>query len=126
MTEVLVNKMTLIGTGYAELHEGGRRWRFLVERYRHDDGTEFGQIVSKEEIPDVGPMLWIPSWGSSSPDEAQYLRDEYEHEKAHPDPGEAEWWSEHRANTALMRERYDEARDERAKRVGRNPKQFGG
>ena len=125
MTTVNVSKRHLIGTGYAEMPQNGRRYRFLVERYRDDDGSEWGRIASMEEIPDVGPYLWIPSWGVDSQAETDYLVEEYEYEKTHPDPLTSEWWAEHRANQRRMMARYDEARDERAAIIKRNPVTFG-
>src|SRR4051812_38583717 len=47
MTEVLMNKIQVISTGYAEMPMDGRRYRFRVERYRDDDGNEWGRIVDK-------------------------------------------------------------------------------
>lgn len=113
----VVKKLTLIGSGYLELPENGRRYRFLVERYRHDDGSEYGRIVSVEEIPNVGPHLIIPSWAARDPEEAQALADEWEYEKTHPDPLEAEWWAEHRADAAKNNERYRDWIEERIQLV---------
>ena len=121
MTTVVVNKRTLIGTGYVDLPVGGRRFRYHVERYRDDDGEEWGKIVSVEQIPDVGPYLWIPSYAVSSPDETEYLLQEHEYEQAHPDPQTVEWWAEHRAEQKRRMTLYDEARDARAAHIRRNP-----
>ena len=41
MTTVNMKKLHLIGTGVAEMPQDGRRYRFLIERYRHDDGSEW-------------------------------------------------------------------------------------
>ena len=117
----IVPKMQLISTGYAEMPMNGGRFRVQVERWRHDDGEEFGRVVSMEQIPDVGPYLWIPSWGATEAAETQYMVEEYEYEKAHPDPHETEWWGEHRAKQRAMMASYNEARDERAAIIRRNP-----
>ena len=121
MTTVISSKMTLISTGYAEMPADGKRYRFLIERYHNDDGSDWGRIVSREEIPDVGPYLWIPSYGATSAAEADYLREEYEYEKDHPNPGQAEWEGERQEQQARVRANYDEARDARAAYVKRNP-----
>lgn len=121
MTEINMQRMRLIGRGYAEMPQDGRRYRFLIERYRHDDGTEYGHIVSMEEIPDVGPYLWIPSMGIESEDELQYLRDEFAYDSAKQD----DWWGEHRDRQKQMMERYNELRDARAARVKANPRTGG-
>ena len=120
MTTTIVPKVHLIGTGYAEMPQDGRRYRFHIERYRDDAGEEWGQIVSMEEIPDVGPYLWIPSWGADA-SETQYLVEEHEHEKTHPDPVMTEWWAEHRAAQKKKLAFYDEARDYRVEIIRRNP-----
>lgn len=120
MVETIVPHHTLVSTGYAEMPMDGRRYRFKVERYRHDDGTEWGRIVEKEEIPDVGMYLWIPSYGVTEPAEAQYLAEEWEHEKTHPDPDRHQWLAYHREQVRRERERYDEARDERARLIKKN------
>ena len=114
-----MNKTHLVGTGYAEMPQDGRRYRFLVERYRHDDGSEYGHIVSMEEIPDVGPYLWIPSYNIEA-SEADYLYEEAQYERTHPNAADQEWWAEHRANQQAKRSQYDEARDQRAKIIKQN------
>ena len=81
MTEVLMNKVQHIGKGYAEMPQDGRRFRFEIDRYRHDDGTEWGVITSMTEMPDVGDYLWIPSHGVETEEEIQHLRDEYEYDQ---------------------------------------------
>lgn len=118
MPEIAVNKLKLVGTGYAEMPQDGRRYRFKVERYLHDDGTEYGKIVEMTEIPDVGPYLWVPSYGVEAA-EAEYLSEEFEHEKANPHPKDIEWWGEHRQKARQLKESYDEAREERARHVTR-------
>ena len=118
MPEILMNRMKLVGTGYAEMPQDGRRYRFTIERYRTDDGQDFGRIVSMEEVPDVGPYIWIPSYGIEA-SEAEYMFQEWEHERANPNPMEAEWLSEHRQEQARRMNDYNELRDERAKRVRR-------
>ncbi len=125
MTEVIMNKLKLVGSGYAEMPQNGRRYRFHIERYRHDDGTEFGRVVSMEEIPDVGPYLYIPSYGVEA-DEAQHMFEEHQYEQAHPDPLEQEWLAEHRADQGRQRQRYDELRDRRAEVIRRNWRTLGG
>lgn len=115
----VLNKMKLVGTGYAEMPQDGRRFRFKVERYRTDDGQEFGRIASMEEVPDVGPYIWIPSYCIEAA-EADYMFQEWEHEQAHPDPGERDWQAEHRYRQARRMNDYNELRDERAKRVRRH------
>ena len=122
MTTVNMKKLHLIGTGVAEMPQDGRRYRFLIERYRHDDGSEWGQIVSMEEIPDVGPYLWIPSYGVTEPAEGQYLYEEHQFEKTHPDPNDVEWWGEHREKQRQQRQTYDELRDQRAKEIKASPR----
>ena len=126
MTTVNMNKVHLIGMGVAEMPQDGRRYRFLIERYRHDDGSEWGQIVSMEEIPDVGPYLWIPSYGVTDSAEGQYLYEEHEFEKTHPDASEQEWWEEHRERQRQQRQTYDELRDQRAKEIRQSPRTSGG
>jgi len=121
MPEVLMNKVRCVGVGHYEMPADGRRYRFTVERWRHDDGTEFGRIISREEIPDIGPQLMIPSYGTGSADEAQYLRDEWEHEKTHPHPLDVEFWGQHRAEAMKRLEVYNELRDARAAHINRNP-----
>ena len=125
MTTVNMKKLHLIGTGVAEMPQDGRRYRFLIERYRHDDGSEWGQIVSMEEIPDVGPYLWIPSY-NTEPAEAEYLFEEAQYERTHPNPTDQEWWAEHRAQQQKQRDLYDEARDQRATIIQQNPRTLGG
>ncbi len=117
MPEAVIPKMKLVGTGYAELPQGGRRYRFLVERYRTDDGQDFGHIVSMEEVPDVGPYVWIPSWGVEAA-EAHYMMQEWEHEKQHPHPVEQEYLAERRHTASRKMDVYNDLRDERAKRLG--------
>ena len=124
MTTAIVQKQHLIGTGYAEMPHDGKRFRFHIERYRDDDGAEWGQILSMEEIPDVGPYLWIPSWGADA-SETQYLVEEHEYEKTHPDPFMAEWWSDHRTKQKQKMALYNEARDLRAEIIRRNPVSHG-
>lgn len=121
MTEVSVPKHTLISTGYAEMPADGRRYRFRVERYRSDDGSEWGRIVEKQEIPDVGPYLWIPSYGVQSPAEAQYLTEEWEYEQEHPNPLDQEWWASHRDEAGKRMTKYNELRDARAEHIKRHP-----
>ena len=99
--------------------QDGRRYRFVIDKYRHDDGTEYGQIVSVDEIPDVGPYIWVPSWGATSPDEAEYLADEFEYERQHPHPQDVERWGEHREAQRRRRLLYDELRDKRAELIKR-------
>ena len=122
MPEVNMGKVHLVGTGYAEMPMDGRRYRFLVERYRHDDGSEWGRIVSMEEIPDVGPYLWVPSYGVTSPAEGQYLVEEHEYEQTHPHAETVEWWAEHRAQQGRRMQHYNELRDRRAEVVKRSPR----
>ena len=117
MPEVLMNKHKHVGTSYAEMPQDGRRFRFTIEKYRTDDGEEFGQVVSMEEIPDIGPYLWIPSWGTESA-ESTYLFEEYQSEP----PRDAEYMAEHRAKQAKRMNDYNELRDERAKRIARKSK----
>lgn len=120
MTTVMVPKMQLVGQGYAEMPHDGKRYRFHIERYRDDDGEEWGQITSMEEIPDTGPYLWIPSWGADAA-ETQYLVEEHEYEKMHPDPETAEWWANHRTEQKRKMALYNDARDMRAEIIRRNP-----
>ncbi len=115
MAETVVPHYTLIGTGYAEMPMDGKRYRFHVERYRHDDGTEWGRIVGKEEIPDVGPYLWVPSYGVSEAAETQYMIEEWEYEKTHPDPDQKAWIEERRHAVQKRFDLYNELRDERAR-----------
>ncbi len=126
MTDVLMNKFHLVGRGYAEMPQDGRRYRFLIERYRHDDGTEWGQIVSMEEIPDVGPYLWVPSWGADSPEEADHLHEEQTYEQEHPHPLDEEWWAQHRDVQTKRKVLYDELRDKRAQTIKQNHRTMGG
>ena len=121
MTTVLMNKYHLVSTGYAEMPMNGGRFRVQVERYRDDEGGEWGRIVGMEQIPDVGPYLWIPSWGVTEQAETDYLVEEHEYEKTHPDPLMGEWWADHREKQRQMMTLYNEARDERAAIVKRNP-----
>ena len=123
---VLMNRVKLIGSGYAEMPQDGRRFRFLVERYRHEDGTEWGQIVSMEEIPEVGRYLFIPSYGAENADEADWLRREYEYERANPTPEQQEWDGRRQESKARKMEVYTELRDERAKVIKRSPRTLGG
>lgn len=120
MPETFVRKYKLVGTGYAEMPMDGRRYRFRVERYRADDGSEWGRIVEKQEIPNVGPYLWIPSYCHEAA-EAQYLEEEAAYEKEHPHPDDVSWWGEHRAQASKTMDAYNEARDARAEWIRRNP-----
>lgn len=122
MTLAVVKKMALIGSGYLELPQGGRRYKFLVERYRHDDGSEFGKIVSMEEIPDVGPCLIIPSFAARDADEAEHMKAEYEYEQANPHPIDQAWWASHREQQATNPERYRDWVSERLNFLGPNKK----
>src|SRR3989304_4798254 len=101
--------------------QNGRRYRFLVERYRDDDGSEWGRIVSTEQIPDVGPYLWIPSWGVTEQAETDYLVEEHEDEKTPPDPITTEWWAQHRSEQRKRFNLYNELRDRRAEIIRANP-----
>lgn len=125
MTEINMNKVKLVGKGYAEMPQDGRRYRFEIERYRHEDGSEWGSVVSMKQIPDAGPLLWIPSWGAQDPQESDHLYQEYEYEKDHPTGSERERWGEHRERVGVMRQSYDEARDHRAELVKRNHRTAG-
>lgn len=121
MPDAFVPTMRLVGRGYAEMPQDGRRFRFLVERYRDDDGNEWGSIVDMQEVPDVGPYRWIPSLGVESEEELQYLRDEQDYDLAK----QADWWGEHRERQRQMMERYNELRDKRAAIVRANPRTGG-
>lgn len=120
MTTVLMNRHHLVGTGYAEMCHDGRRYRFKVERYVDDAGEEWGRIVEQQEIPDVGPQLWVPSYNIEAA-EAQYLSEEFEHEKKNPHPLDVEWWGEQREGARRRMALYDELRDARAEHIRRNP-----
>lgn len=120
MTEIAVPKLHHVGTSVAEMPQDGRRYRFVIEKYRHDDGSEYGEIVSMTEIPDIGPYMWVPSWGAGSPDEAQHLVAEFQHERQHPHRQDVEQWGEHRERVQKQRALYDELRDKRADLVKRN------
>lgn len=126
MTEVLMNKMHLIGVGYAEMPHDGRRYRFCIERYRNDDGSEWGRVVSTEEVPEKGPYIWIPSWGTRGHDEAEHLFQEAQHEQEHPHPLDAEYLAQHREKQSRKMQRYDELREKRADLVKKNPRTLGG
>lgn len=126
MTDTHVKKMHLIGSGYAEMPKDGRRFRFRIERYRHDDGTEWGQITSMEEIPDVGPYLWVPSWGAENADEVEHMLDELHYEEANPTAEKAAWDGGRAESRRLKFQMYDELRDERAKRIKRSPRTLQG
>ena len=122
MVEALVGKYKLIGVGYAEMPMNGGRMRFRVERYQHDDGSEWGRIVDSEMIPETGrPYLWIPSYGVESASEADYLREEWEHEEKNPNAEHTEWLAEHRERAKRRMETYNELRDQRAALIKRNP-----
>lgn len=121
-SNVLMNKLQMVGRGFAEMPMNGRRFRFEIERYKHDDGSEFGQVISMEEVPDVGEYLWIPSHGVETADEVQHLRDEYEYEKANPTDEKVDWDARRRQRKANMLNNYDEFRDVRAKLIERNPR----
>lgn len=123
---VLMNKVKLIGKGYAEMPQDGRRYRFNIERYRHDDGSEWGVITSMEEIPDVGEYLWIPSTGVETEDELQHMRDEYYYEKQNPSDEEADWVARRYERKTQMLDTYDEYRDRRAEVIKRSPRTLGG
>ncbi len=123
---VLMNKVHLVGSGYAEMPQDGRRFRFHIERYRHDDGSEWGVITSMEEIPDVGPYLWIPSYGAENADEVDWLRDEYEYDQANPNPEEQEWNGRRQQDRTRKMKVYDELRDARAEIIRRSPRTLGG
>jgi len=112
----IVPHLTLIGTGYAELPQNGRRYRFQIERYRDDEGSEFGRIVSMEEVPDVGPYMWIPSYGVEAA-EAEYMFGEWQQEQKSPNLDDAVYLAEHRYKQAQRMNNYNELRDERAKRL---------
>ena len=124
MTTVLMNKMHLVGSGYAEMPQDGKRYRYQINRWRDDSGQEWGEIVSREQVPDVGPYMWIPSY-HIEPAEAQYLQEEYEYERAHPHPIDREQLAEHRAKMQGVRTLYDEARDARAAAIKRSPRTAG-
>lgn len=117
-----MNKIHLVGTSVAEMPRDGRRFRFHVERYRSDDGEEWGQITSMEEIPDVGTYLWIPSYGTENADETEHLRLEYEYEKANPKPQEQEWNAQRVASRATKMDWYNDLRDARAELIRRSPR----
>lgn len=119
---VLMNKVHLVGSGYAEMPHDGRRFRFHIERYRHDDGSEWGVITSMEEIPDVGEYLWIPSHGVETADEVQHLTDEYRYEEENPTDEKVDWDARRRQRKGEMLDNYDELRDARAKVIERNPR----
>ena len=125
MVETYIPKHKLVSTGYAEMPMDGRRYRFKVERYVDDEGNEWGRIVDKEEIPDTGLYLWIPSYGVTEAAEAEYLTEEWEYEKTHPDPVQAAWLAEHREMQAKRMALYNEARDARVEYIRRNPVTFG-
>lgn len=121
MTDAFVPKYQEIGHGYAEMPYNGRRYRFEVKQYVNDAGERYGEIMGMTEIPETGqPYVWIPSFGVEGRDEMEYLKAELQEEQRNPHPLDAEWWAEHRARTQQMRNLYDEARDERAKRAGKN------
>lgn len=122
----LMNKIRLVGTGYAEMPQDGRRFRFQIERYRHDDGSEWGQIVSMEEIPDVGRYLWIPSYGAENADEVEHLVDEYEYDKANPTPEQQDWDGRRQETRTRKMEVYNDLRERRAKIIARSPRTLGG
>lgn len=126
MTDVNMNKVHLIGSGYAEMPRDGRRFRFHIERYRHDDGSEWGVITSMDEIPDVGPYLWIPSYGAENADEVDHLRQEYEYDTANPNPEQQEWNGRREQTKARKMEVYNELRDERARIIKGSPRTLGG
>lgn len=126
MTEAYVNKIHLIGSGYYEMPKDGRRFRFHVERYRHDNGEEFGQITSMEEIPDVGPYLLIPSWGAENADEVEHMYQELQYEEANPTPEKQDWDGGRAESRRMKFQMYDELRDERAKRIKRSPRTLQG
>jgi hypothetical protein len=126
MTEIAVPKFHHVGTSIAEMPQDGHRYRFVIEKYRHDDGTEWGQIVSMEEIPDAGLYMWVPSWGARDAREAQYLADEFAYEREHPHPQDVEQLGQHREYMRRQRVLYDELRDKRAEIVKRHPVTLGG
>lgn len=122
MTEMHVPKIKLVGDGYLEVPRDGRRFRLHVKRYRHDDGSEWGVVESMEEIPDVGPMLMIPTCGAENADEIEHMRAEYDYELANPTDAEADWRGR-RAQARLAKfTLYDELRDHRAKIIKRSPR----
>jgi hypothetical protein len=104
-----------VGTGYAEMPQDGRRYRFKIEKYRDDDGQEWGQITSMEEIPDVGPYIWIPSYGTEAA-EADYMFGEWQEEQRAGSP-ETSYLEAHRDVQSKRMNTYNELRDERAVRT---------
>ena len=126
MNTVLMNKVRLVGTGVAEMPQDGRRYRFHIERYRHDDGSEWGVITSVEEIPDVGDYLWIPSYGVETGDELQHMRDEHAYEQANPPLAKQDWDAMRTAHKKQIMDGYDEMRDARAEAAKRMPRTLGG
>ncbi len=121
-----MNKVRLVGSGVTEMPQDGRRFRFHVDRYRHDDGTEWGVITKMEEIPDTGEYLLIPSYGVETADELQHMRDEYEYEKANPTAERQEWDGQHTERKQQLMESYDELRDHRAELIRRSPRTLRG
>ena len=120
--EMHVPKIKLIEDGYLEVPRDGRRFRFHIKRYQHDDGSQWGQVESMEEIPDVGPMLMIPPGAAENVDEIEHMRAEYDYELANPTDAEADWLG-HRAQARLNKfALYDELRDRRAKIIKRSPR----
>ena len=122
--DAFVKKMHLVGSGYAEMPQDGRRYRYQINRWRDDSGQEWGEIVSREQIPEQGQYMWIPSY-NIEPAEAEYLKEEYEYEREHPNPIDQERMAEHRAKMQRVRTRYDEARDARAAIIKRSPRTAG-
>lgn len=120
MTEINMQKLHFVGKGFAEMPQNGRRYRFEIARYRHDDGSEFGEVLSMTEVPDVGLYSWIPSWATRSEDEAEYLHQEQEYEKEHPHPEDVERMGEHRATQKKRMDAYNEMRDKRADLIKKN------
>lgn len=125
MPDVFVQRHHLIGTGVYEEMQDGRRYRFTVEKYRDDDGEEFGRIVSQVEVPNVGPILFIPPY-AVEPGEADEMLASYEYELYNPNPLDVEHRQQHEETRSKMFAAYDEMRDARAEYITKHPATFKG
>jgi hypothetical protein len=122
-TTVNMGKIHRIGCGYVEMPQDGRRFRFHVERFRDDEGHEWGTVLGMEEIPDVGEYLIIPSLGVE-PSELEHMEAEYRYEKANPTDQDLAWQAHRSARKAHLKEWYRDMCDQRRTEARGNQHQF--
>ncbi len=122
-----MGKVKLVGSGYCEMPRDGRRFRFHVNRYRHDDGTEWGEILSMTEVPHTGqPYLYIPTFGAENGDEVDFLRQEFEYEQANPTAEQADWNGRRQQTRLRKMQGYNDYREQRADIIRRSPRTLKG